>query len=104
MLPKRPSLAEQTSAKEGGPEAMIDTQSPNCSPRKADLQTRQELLETLGVPEGAATVARRPTSEGDLLVVRLTAPGFLPADQRPARFRGFPVTYEVVRPVKIGRL
>jgi hypothetical protein len=83
---------------------MDDPQSPNCAARKADLQIRQELLETLGVPKGAATVARRPTPEGDLLVVRLTASGLLPADRRPARFRGFPVTYEVVRPVKIGRL
>ncbi|WP_262028308.1 hypothetical protein [Microvirga sp. Mcv34] len=83
---------------------MDDPESPNDAARKADLQIRQELLETLGVPKGAATVARRPTPEGDLLVVRLTASGLLPADQRPARFRGFPVTYEVVRPVKIGRL
>jgi hypothetical protein len=83
---------------------MIDTQSLNCAARKADLQIRQELLDTLGVPKGAATVARRPTPEGDLLVVRLTASGLLPADQRPARFRGFPVTYEVVRPLRIGRL
>ncbi len=83
---------------------MIDPQSPNCAARKADLQIRQELLNTLGVPKGAATVARRLTPEGDLLVVRLAAPGLLPADQRPARFRGFPVTYEVVRPLKIGRL
>jgi len=82
---------------------MIDTPSPNCTAKKADLQIRQELLDTLGVPKGAATVARRPTPEGDLLVVRLTASDLLPADQRPARFRGFPVTYEVVRPVKIGR-
>jgi hypothetical protein len=83
---------------------MIAPQSPNCAARKADLQVRQELLDTLGVPKGAATVARRPTLEGDLLVVRLTASGLLPSEQRPARFRGFPVTYEVVRPVKIGRL
>jgi len=83
---------------------MSDPQNPNDAARKADLQIRQELLETLGVPKGAATVARRLTPEGDLLVVRLTASGLLPADQRPARFRGFPVTYEVVRPVKIGRL
>ena len=83
---------------------MIDTQSSNCAARKADLRTRRELLETLGVPKGAATVARRLTPEGDLLVVRLTASSLLSADQRPARFRGFPVTYEVVKPVKIGRL
>jgi hypothetical protein len=82
---------------------MIDTQSPNDAARKADLRIRQELLDTLGVPKGAATVARRPTQEGDLLVVRLTVPGLLPADQRPATFRGFSVTYEVVRPLKIGR-
>ncbi|WP_262267367.1 hypothetical protein [Microvirga yunnanensis] len=97
-------MAEQTYAKEGGPEAMIDPQSPNGAARKADLQIRRDLLDMLGAPKGAATVARRPTPEGDLLVVRLTAPGVLPADQRPARFRGFPVTYEVVKPVKIGRL
>jgi hypothetical protein len=82
---------------------MIDSQSPPGSPRKADLQIRKELLATLGLPLGAATVARRPTPEGDILVVRMATPGLLPADQRPARFRGFPVTYEVVRPVKIGR-
>ncbi|MXQ12414.1 hypothetical protein [Microvirga makkahensis] len=104
MLLKHPSLAEQTYAKEGGYEAMSDPQSPNDAARKADLQIRQELLETLGVPKGAATVARRPTPEGDLLVVRLTTSGLLPADQRPASFRGFPVTYQVVRPVRIGRL
>lgn len=83
---------------------MIDTQSPNFAARKADLHIRQELLETLGVPKGAATVARRSTPEGEVLVVRLAASGLLPAGQRPARFRGFPVTYEVVRPLKIGRL
>jgi hypothetical protein len=53
---------------------------------------------------GAATVVRRRAPEGDILVVRLTAPGLLPADQRPAKFRGFPITYEVVKPMKIGRL
>jgi hypothetical protein len=83
---------------------MIDARSPTYCPKKADPQIRQELFDTLGVPKGAATVARRPTPEGDLLVVRLTASGLLPADQRPASFRGFPVTYEVVRPLKIGRL
>jgi hypothetical protein len=83
---------------------MIDTPVAPGSPRNADLSIRKELLVALDLPSGAATVARRPTPEGDLLVVRLTAPGLLPADQRPARFRGFPVTYEVVRPLKIGRL
>ncbi len=82
---------------------MTDPQGPNGVARKADLRIRQELLETLGVPKGAAIVARRPTPEGDVLVVRLTAAGLLSVDQRPARFRGFPVTYEVVRPLKIGQ-
>jgi hypothetical protein len=83
---------------------MIDSQSPPGSPRTADVSIRKDLLIALGLPLGAATIARRRAPEGDILVVRLTASGLLPADQRPARFRGFPVTYEVVRPVKIGRL
>ncbi|KLK90880.1 hypothetical protein AA309_23470 [Microvirga vignae] len=83
---------------------MTDPQRSVSAARKVSQKIRQELLDTLGVPKGAATVARRPTLEGDLLVVRLTAASVLSADQRPARFRGFPVTYEVVRPVKIGRL
>jgi hypothetical protein len=83
---------------------MIDTLGPSSLPRKADLQIRQKLLDLLAMPKGAATVARRPTPGGDLLVVRLTASGLLPADQRPARFQGFPVTYEIVQPLKIGRL
>jgi len=37
---------------------MNDPQSPNDAARKADLQIRQELLETLGVPKGAAPDAR----------------------------------------------
>jgi hypothetical protein len=83
---------------------MIDALTPSISPKRADLQTRQELLDTLGVPKGAATVARRSMPEGDLLMVRLTASSLLPPDQRPARFRGFPVTYEGVRPLKIRRV
>ena len=83
---------------------MIDTQTLATSPRKADFQLREELLAALGLPLGAATIARRATAEGDVLVVRMTEPGLLPADQRPAKFQGFPVTYEVVRPLKIGRL
>lgn len=71
--------------------------------QRATREIRKELLVSLGVPPGAATVARRPTPEGDVLVVRLTAADLLSVDQRPARFRGFPVTYEVVRPLKIGR-
>ena len=81
---------------------MTDPQRSVSAARKVSQEIRQELLDTLGVPKGAATVARRPTPRGDLLVVRLTSPGLLPAEQRPARFRGFPVTYDVVRPVKIG--
>jgi hypothetical protein len=83
---------------------MVNPQRLGGPTRKASLQIRQELLETLGMPVGAATVARRSTPEGDLVVVRLTASGLLPADQRPGRFRGFPVTYEVAKPVKVRRL
>jgi hypothetical protein len=83
---------------------MINSQTPSGFPRKASLELCKELLNALGVPLGTATVARRPTPKGDILVVRMTVPGLLPADQRPASFRGFPVTYEVVRPLKIGQL
>jgi hypothetical protein len=83
---------------------MTDPQRSVSAARKVSPEIRQELLDTLGVPKGAATVARRPTPEGDVLVVRLTPAGLLSVDQRPVRFRGFPVTYEVVRPLKIGRL
>ncbi|WP_150117491.1 hypothetical protein [Microvirga vignae] len=74
---------------------MIDTQSPNDPARKADLRIRQELLDTLSVPKGAATVARRPTPEGDLLVVRLTA-GWLCS---PARIDTRLATPIVCRPL-----
>jgi hypothetical protein len=85
------------------PDAMIDSQSRADSPQKADLQIRKELLNALGLPPGAATVARRPTPNGDTLVVRMTASGLLPANRRPASFRGYPVVYEVVGPLEIKR-
>lgn len=82
---------------------MAEPLSKAGSPRKASLETRQELLQVLGAPLGSVTIARRPTSEGDALVVRMTSPSLLPTDQRPDWFQGFPVTYEVVPPLKIGR-
>lgn len=85
------------------PDAMIDSQSRAASPQKAALQTRKELLNALGLPPRAATVARRPTPDGDTLVVRMMAPGLLPADRRPASFRGYPVVHEVVHPLEIKR-
>jgi hypothetical protein len=69
--------------------------------RKADLALRKELLDALGVPPGTATIARRPSPQSDALVVRMTAPGLLPANRRPTRFQGFPVIYEIVPPLNI---
>jgi hypothetical protein len=82
---------------------MIGTQSSPGPSRKADLQIHKELLAVLGLPPRAATIARRLMPDGGALVVRLAAPGLLSANQRLAWFKGFPVTYEVVRPLKIGR-
>lgn len=81
---------------------MINSQTPSNTPRKASLDLRKELLNALGVPLGTATVARRPTPMGDTLVVRMTVPELLPADRRPSQFRGIPVAYEVVKPLKIS--
>lgn len=81
---------------------MIDSQSPPGCPRKADLSIRKELLVSLGLPLGAATIASRRAPEGDILVVRLATPGLLSPDRRPASFQGLPIVYEVVRPPRIG--
>ncbi|AWM87092.1 hypothetical protein C4E04_10325 [Microvirga sp. 17 mud 1-3] len=61
------------------------------------------MLNDLGLPPGTATVARRRTPESDILVVRMTTPVLLPAGRRPDRYQGFPVVYEIVRPLKVGR-
>jgi len=82
---------------------MNDPQDPVGSPPRASLKTRKELLDALSVPLGAVTVARRPTLEGDTLVVRMTAQGLLPADRRPKQFQGFPVTYEIVTTLKVRK-
>jgi hypothetical protein len=82
---------------------MTDCRDPERSPQKASFEIRQELLDALGLPPGAATVARRPTSEGDTLVVRMTAPNLPPAERRPDSYQGFPVAYEIVEPLKIER-
>jgi hypothetical protein len=81
---------------------MIGPRRPTRSPRRASLKTRKELLDVLGVPLGSATVARRPMPEGDTLVVRVSAASLLPPASRPAQFQGFPVTYEIVPPLKTG--
>jgi hypothetical protein len=72
---------------QGGPAAMIDSQNPPGPLRKAALQLRKELLAALDLPLGAATIARRRTPDGEVLVVRMTAPNLLPADHRPTSFR-----------------
>jgi hypothetical protein len=82
---------------------MTNSRDPGDTPRKADLAVRKELLDALGMPSGAVTVARRPTPEGDTLVVRMTAAGALPADRRADRFQGFPVIYEIFPPLKVGQ-
>ncbi len=94
---------DRVDAKEAGQGAMINPEDPVGSAKKADLEIRQELLAALGIPLGAATIARRSTTDGDTLVVRMTAPGLLPDERRIALFKGFPVTYEIVRPVEIRR-
>lgn len=73
------------------------------SPRKADLEIRRELLAALGLPLGTAIIGHRPTPHGDTLVVRLTAPGLLPGARLTASFKGFPITYEIVKPMEIRR-
>ena len=82
---------------------MMNSRNPGDTLRKADLAVRKELLDALGMPPGAATVGQRPSPLGDTLVVRMTAPGVLPANQRPTRFQGFPVIYETIPPLKIGK-
>jgi hypothetical protein len=82
---------------------MTNSQDLGDTPRKADLAVRKELLDALGMPSGSATVARRPTPEGDTLVVRMTAPGILSANRRLAWFQGFPVTYEIVPQLYISQ-
>jgi hypothetical protein len=89
-------LRENTTA------AMTESLGPAGSPQTASLAIRKALLDALGVPMGTATVARRRTQEGDTLVVRLIVPDLLPAERRPDCYRGFPVAYEIVGPVKIG--
>jgi hypothetical protein len=70
--------------------------------RKASMETRQGLLRALSVPAGVANVGRQPGKQGDRLVVTLVSKRWLPADPRIDEFDGFPVVYEVVRPLKVG--
>jgi hypothetical protein len=71
------------------------------STKKASVEVRQELLRFLGAPSGAVVVARRPTPDGDVLVVRTSAANVLPPN-RPSHFQGFSVDYEITPPMKAG--
>lgn len=70
--------------------------------RKASLEVRQELLRYLGVPLGSVVIARRPSPEGDVLVVRTAAANTIKSNRRPQEFQGFTVAYEIVQPLKVG--
>jgi len=82
---------------------MVNPRRSAGSHHKASHEACRELLNRLGVPLGTVTVARRPTREGETLVVRMTAPGVLLVGRQITRFHGFPVTYEIVPPLKIGK-
>jgi hypothetical protein len=71
--------------------------------RKASVEVRQDLLRFLDPPVGTVVIARRPTPDGDVLVVRTSAPNVLPPHRRPSHFQGFVVNYETVPPIKAGR-
>lgn len=80
---------------------MAKSQSPGSSTRKASL-VHKELLDALALPPGAASIARRSTSEGNILVVRLTMPSLLLGDLRSTSFGGYPDTYNAVGSLKVG--
>ena len=82
---------------------MMDSQGSTGSPRKANLPIRKELFDAVGAPLGVATVGQRPMPEGDILVVRIAEPSVLSVSQRPTRFQGIPVIYEIVPPLKVGQ-
>jgi hypothetical protein len=60
------------------------------------------LLNALSPPPGTVIIARRPLPGGDMLVVRMAVPKLLPVERRPTTDQGFPVTYEIAKPLKIG--
>ena len=72
------------------------------SARKVSLKTREELLDLLGAPLGSVTISRRPTDEGDIIVVRMLSSGAVHPSKRLAEFKGFKVEYQVAPPVKAG--
>jgi hypothetical protein len=81
---------------------MTNSRDMTDSCRIASREVREGLLAALALPRGTVTVARRRTAKGDTLVVRMIVPGLLPAERRPDCYQGFPVTYEIAEPLKIG--
>lgn len=73
------------------------------SARRAEPAVRQQLLQSLGAPLGTVTVTRRPTPEGDVIVVRMNSPTSVRPERRVNAFQEFPVVYEVMKPVVAGR-
>jgi hypothetical protein len=82
---------------------MLMTSKPHPTSRKASLEIREELLNLLGAPVGSVTISRRPTDEGDVIVVRMLSSGAVPPSKRPQSYKGFKVDYQVTPAVKAGR-
>lgn len=76
---------------------MSETSGP-----RATVETRRELLERLEAPHGSVVIARRPTSSGDVLVVRMVTADAVPPGRRLKKFKGFGVDYEIVGPIRAG--
>lgn len=67
---------------------------------QATPEIRRALLDALGAPPGSVTITRRPSGDGDTLIVAM-APGLhLPPERMPRSFGGVPVHYEHRRPAK----
>lgn len=71
--------------------------------RRADIETRVELSRLIGAPAGRVVIRREPCQQGDRIVVELAPGVVLPAEQMPASFKGFPVQYRKLVPLKIKR-
>ena len=69
--------------------------------RRVDIVTRAELSRLIGTPAGRAIVRREAGPQGDTIVVELAPGVVLPPDRKPASFKGFPVRYLKLLPLKI---
>jgi hypothetical protein len=70
--------------------------------RQADIEVRKALLLALEAPLGSVNVLRRPSKQGDILVVQMASSIAVPQERQMAAFHGFPVVYEKVAPARGG--